>query len=203
MSNIYNELYKQPEYYWGFQPSATCYKVLQAMPPVKHLKLLDICCGEGKNSVFFARNGYDVTAFDLAEAGVEKTKRLADKVGVEVNVFKADIKEFRLTEKFDILFTTGALHYLPIELRAEIINNYKEFTADNGLHMFSVFVKKPFIAPAPEKETNAHKWISGELFTHYHDWKINYSAEEIFDCMSSGILHQHATNRILSQKIKY
>lgn len=68
--------------------------------------------------------------------------------------------------------------------------------------MFSVFVKKPFIPIAPEGESTAHTWLSGDLFTYYHDWRIDYCIEEIFDCMSSGIPHQHATNRILAKKVK-
>lgn len=78
--SIYEDLYKDPEYYWGVQPSAMCFRVLEFMPPTRHLKLLDIGCGEGKDAVFFARNGYDVTAFDISDAGVEKTKRLAEKI---------------------------------------------------------------------------------------------------------------------------
>lgn len=201
MKNIYDDKYRQEEYYWGSTPSATCYKVLQNTPPDKHLRLLDIGCGEGRNSVFFARNGYDVTAFDLAESGVEKTKRLADKIGVNVNVLKANINEFRLEEEFDILFSTGVLHYIPSELRREIFENYKKYTSKDGIHMFSVFVKKPFVEPAPEREVTAQKWISGELFTYYHDWKIDFCTEEIFDCMSSGIPHKHATNRILARRV--
>ncbi|MDQ7797418.1 MAG: methyltransferase domain-containing protein [Candidatus Edwardsbacteria bacterium] len=200
MSNIYDDIYKQEEYYWGFKPAPTCFKVLQALPPVKKLKLLDIGCGEGRNAAFFARNGYDVTAFDLADAGVEKTKKLADKIGVKVKVFKANINEYRLTDKFDIIFSVGTLQYIPKEFREEIITNYKDHTKENGIHMLSVFVKKPFIEPAPEGEKNSHKWISGELLTYYHDWMIEYSTEEIFDCMSSGIPHKHATNRVLARK---
>ena len=44
------------------------------MPPTRPLKVLDIGCGEGKDAVFFARNGYDVTAFDLSKEGIEKGK---------------------------------------------------------------------------------------------------------------------------------
>lgn len=201
MKNIYDEIYKQEEYDWGFQPSPTCYKVLQMMPPTKHLKLLDIGCGEGRNSVFFARNGYDVTAFDLAEAGVEKTKKLADRVGVNINVFKANVMEFRLSEKYDILFSVGVFHYIPKELREELFENFKEYTNVDGINMFSVFVRKPFIKPAPERESTAQIWVSGEMFSYYHDWKIDYCIEEIFDCMSSGIPHQHATNRMLAKKV--
>lgn len=48
----YEQKYNQNEYYWGVQPSPLCYKVLQYMPPVKHLRLLDVGCGEGKDAVF-------------------------------------------------------------------------------------------------------------------------------------------------------
>jgi tellurite methyltransferase len=198
--NPYDEKYDQESYYWGVTPSLTCFEVLKRMPPDRHIKLLVIGCGEGRNAVFFARNGYDVTAFDLSAGGVEKTKRLADKVSVEVNVFQADVNEYRLGEEFDVLFSTGILHYIPAGLRPEILENYKRFTSPNGLNVFSVFVKKPFIAKAPDWEITARKWISGELFTYYHDWRIEHCTEEIFDCMSSGIPHQHAINRIVARK---
>lgn len=202
MENIYERLYEQEEYYWGFRPSHMCYKILQALPPTRHLKLLDIGCGEGKDAVFFARNGYDVTAFDLAESGVLKTEKLAKKIGVNMRVFQADLTQYRLTQEFDILFSTGVLHYVPEEMREELFANYKEYTADDGIHMFSVFVEKPFISPAPEKEETAQRWISGQLFTYYHDWRVEYCTEEIFDCNSSGIPHQHATNEVLARKVK-
>lgn len=198
---IYEEEYKTPEYYWGTEPNKVCYQVLQWMPPNTHLKLLDIGCGEGKDAVFFARNGYDVTAFDVSDAGVEKTKRLAEKIGVHVDVFKADILDYRLDTHFDIIFSSGVLHYIKPDFRKEILDNYKQYTKQNGLHVLNVFVHKPFIAPPPEKETNAHNWYSGELLTHYHDWFIQDSSEVIFDCNSSGIAHRHAMTKIIAKKI--
>ncbi|TWH58106.1 Xre family transcriptional regulator [Desulfitobacterium sp. LBE] len=197
---IYEEEYKTQEYYWGIVPSKMCLRVLELMPPTTRLKLLDIGCGEGKDAVFFARNGYDVTAFDISDAGIEKTKHLADNAGIQVKVFKADILDYRLDTNFDILFSSGVLHYVKPQLREEIFSNYKQFTNPNGLHIFNVFVNKPFIDPPPEKEPTACKWVSGELFTHYHDWLIQECSEVIFDCDSSGILHQHAMNKMIAQK---
>jgi len=170
------------------------------MPPGRPLKLLDIGCGEGRNAVFFARNGYDVSAFDLSAKGVEKTQGLAKLAGVQIKTFVADLKEFRLQEEFDILFSTGVLHYIPPELRKEIFENYKSFTASGGVNVFSVFVKKPFIARAPDGEKTAQKWISGELFSYYHDWRIEFCTEEVFDCNSRGTPHQHAVNRVIARK---
>ena len=201
MSNPYDKRYDQQEYYWGTHPSPICFEVLKNLPPEKTLKLLDIGCGEGRNAVFFAHNGYNVTAFDTSGKGAEKTKMLADNASVTINIFTDDIKEFRLSEHFDILFSTGVLHYIPKELRREILETYKKFTNPGGLNVFSVFVDKPFIEKAPDAEATAHKWLSGELSTYYHDWLIEYSVEEIFDCMSSGEPHKHAVNRIIARKI--
>lgn len=198
---MYDDAYRTEGYYWGRRPSAMCFRVLELMPPDQPLRLLDIGCGEGRNAVFFALNGYHVTAFDLSPVGVEKTARMAAEVGVSLDLFTADLLAFRLSEPFDILFSTGTLHYLPPELCGEILGNYKRFTNPDGLHVFSVFVRKPFIPPAPDGEATAHAWISGELFTHYYDWRIEFCAEEIFDCTSGGVPHQHAMNRILARKV--
>ena len=200
MSNPYDERYNRPGYYWGKTPSAICYRVLRLLPPDRPLKLLDIGCGEGRNAVFFARNGYQVTAFDSSPKGVEKTKQLATDVGVPIETFVDNINNFRLTESFDVLFSTGVLQYVPSDERADLFKNYREYTYLGGLHVFSVFVHKPFIGEAPDAEKTAHKWISGELFTYYRDWKIDFCTEEIFDCMSSGVPHQHAVNRIIAKK---
>ncbi|UQZ35516.1 XRE family transcriptional regulator [Paenibacillus sp. PK3_47] len=197
---IYEETYKTKDYYWGTEPNKVCYQVLQLMPPARHLRLLDIGCGEGKDAVFFARNGYEVSAFDVTDAGIEKTRRLAEQAGVRLNVFKADILDYRLDTHYDIIFSSGVLNYIKPEFRTEIFENYKQHTNEHGLHVFNVFVHKPFIAPPPEKEPNAYKWYSGELLTHYHDWVITDSPEVIFSCKSTGIPHQHAMTKLIAQK---
>jgi len=75
--------------------------------------------------------------------------------------------------------------------------SYKKHTNPNGIHVLNVFVKKPFIESAPDHESTACKWISGELLTYYHDWFIQESSEVIFDCNSSGVPHKHAMNKIV------
>ena len=201
MKNLYDERYDQKDYYWGKVPSKICYRILDLMPPDKPLTLLDIGCGEGKNAVFLARNGYKVTAFDLSPKGVEKTKMMASEAGVSINVFQADINEYRLDNSYNIILSIGVLHYIPKNLREEILMNYKSHTTKGGLNVLGVFVKKPFIEKAPDREATAHKWISGELFTYYNDWEIEYCTEDIFDCMSSGVPHKHCIDRMIARKI--
>jgi tellurite methyltransferase len=201
MTNPYDERYQRPGFYWGKAPSESCYRVLKLLPPTRPLRLLDIGCGEGRNAVFFARNGYLVSAFDASSVGVEKTKLLVAEAAVEIEVQVGDICSYKLNGEFDVLFSTGVLQYVPQEMRGELFDDYRNHTTIGGLNVFSVFVEKPFIDPAPDAEPTAHKWHSGELFAFYRDWKIEYCSEAIFDCMSSGVPHKHAVNRVIARKV--
>ena len=119
MENKYENKYKNDRYYWGKTPSKMCYKLLELKPPERPLKLLDIGCGEGINSIFFARNGYKLLALDISSISIEKAKKMASEANVIIKLFKADINFFRLEYEFDILFSTGVLHYIPKELRID------------------------------------------------------------------------------------
>jgi len=92
------------------------------------------------------------------------------------------------------------LHYLPPEARKIRFEHYRQSTSSIGINAFSVFVRKPFIPSAPDAEGTSHPWRSGELMSYYWDWEIIYSTEEIFDCMSSGIPHKHAVNRLITRR---
>jgi len=196
----YEDDYRKNEYFWGVAPSTMCLKTLELLPPERPLKLLDIGCGEGKDAVFFARCGYDVSAFDISEAGLEKTKRLADKAGVHVRTFRANLCDYRLDENYDILYSSGVLHYIKPELRDEVMENYKAHINNNGLAALHVFVKKPFIiAPKGKEDHSSLYWKSGQLFTYFHDWYIEHCTEYVFNCNSGGIPHRHAANRLFAR----
>ena len=111
-----------------------------------------------------------------------------------------ELNTFRVNDHYDVVFSTGVLHSCDPVRREEITRNYQAHTADGGLHVLSVFVDKPFIAPAPDGDPNGYPWKSGELLGLYADWLIEWSVEEIFDCMSSGVPHKHAVNRVAARK---
>ncbi len=177
-----------------------CYEVMKLCPPVRPLRLLDVACGEGKDAVFFARNGYHVTAFDAAGSGLEKARRLSDRSGTEINFFQADMLDFRLEGEFDIIFCSGSLHYIPQRLRKEILENYQAHTSSGGLHALNVFVRKPFVKSPSDEREHRYKWLSGELFTYYSDWLITACGESIFDCMSGGTPHKHCMDTLYAIK---
>lgn len=83
-STQYEEFYRSQNYYWGITPNHLCYEILKLKPPIKPWRLLDIGCGEGKDAVFFARNGYQVDAFDITKTGLDKAEKLASFYNVQL-----------------------------------------------------------------------------------------------------------------------
>lgn len=198
----YEARYQTEDYYWGIVPNRFCYEIMKRKPPVKPLKVLDIGCGEGKDAVFLARNGYQVSAFDLTDAGLEKGRLLAEKCGTYVDFFKADVKDFRPTQDYDVIFSSGVFHFIPPALRAEVLESLQEHTKPGGLHTMNVFVEKSFVKESPDKDKDRYRWKSGELFTYYSDWLFHKMNEEIFDCNSGGIPHQHCMDVMIAEKVE-
>jgi tellurite methyltransferase len=198
----YDQVYAGREFYWGKKPSVMCDRVMEIIGPSAdfRLKLLDLGCGEGRNAVYFAQHDFEVVGLDLSLPGLEKTRRYAEEIGVHVETIHADIVGYELEDTYDVIFSTGTLHYLPPEVRSQRFQDYKDRTSPNGVNALSVFVKKPFIPRAPDAEATAYSYKSGELMGYYWDWEILYCVEEIFDCMSSGIPHKHAINRIIARR---
>ena len=199
----YEGKYKDEEYYWGIAPNKMCYEIMKLCPPIKPYRVLDIGCGEGKDAIFLAKNGYLVTAFDAAEAGIEKARELARLNHVEVDFFQADINEYTPNSTFDIIYSSGVLHYLSLDKRKKFFDNLKACTSPNGIIAVNVFVTKPFIDIAPdseEAEKQVEPWYSGELAYYYHDWLFHKHEEIISDCNSGGVPHKHCMDILIAEK---
>ncbi len=111
-SPFYDKRYAKRGFYWGKNPSAMCDRLMEIIRPSPqfHPKLLDLGSGEGRNAVYFAKNGFDVTAVDTSLPGLEKTKRYAEEVAVKVKTIHADITTYEPEDTYDVIFSTGALH---------------------------------------------------------------------------------------------
>ena len=198
MSKFYDEKYTNEDSFWGKLPSSMARIFFQQYLPNNNPKLLDIGCGEGRDSVFFAQNGCQVTGFDASEVGVKKSIALAKELNLQIHFFQADINQYRLDTEFEVIFSSGALHYIPLNLREEIIANYKQHSKAGGVHAHTVPVHKPFIPRDPTADSMEQDWRSGEILMYYHDWEIEFFAEEIQIDIKSG--YKFPINRVIARK---
>jgi len=133
---------------------------------VRGKKLLDIGCGLGEASVYFASLGADVTSSDLSQGMVDATAELANANGLSINPHIASAEDMRLSadKKFDIIYTGNLLHHVDIE---ETITRVKPHLASGG-----VFVSWDPLAYNPA--INVYRSIATDVRTpdeHPLRWK--------------------------------
>lgn len=100
MTNLWNERFNTTEYMYGEEPNAFIKKFAFQLDGLKNVAAF--AEGEGRNAVFLAKLGHDVTAFDYAASGLQKTVQLAQKNNVEVKTVQVDLLEGSVPdEEFD------------------------------------------------------------------------------------------------------
>lgn len=90
MNDFWNERFGTEEYAYGIEPNQFYKEQLQKLPLGKILFPAE---GEGRNAVFAAKHGWDVTAFDPSVEGKRKAEKLASKKGVSID-YRIDNYEF-------------------------------------------------------------------------------------------------------------
>jgi 2-polyprenyl-3-methyl-5-hydroxy-6-metoxy-1,4-benzoquinol methylase len=82
-AETWNKRFAGADYIFGTQ--ANTWLTHQASHLPQSGRVLAVADGEGRNSVWLAQQGYEVDAFDIADIGVEKARKLASTSGVSVN----------------------------------------------------------------------------------------------------------------------
>jgi ubiquinone/menaquinone biosynthesis C-methylase UbiE len=90
--------------------------ILSKLGDIKNKKILDLGCGAGEASVYFAKKGADVTAADISEGMLEIAKRLARKHNVTIHTKISSSDNIDLPdEKFDVVYAANLLHHVDIK----------------------------------------------------------------------------------------
>jgi 2-polyprenyl-3-methyl-5-hydroxy-6-metoxy-1,4-benzoquinol methylase len=98
----WNQRFGAAEYIFGTAPNAFLASHASLLAPGQ--RALCVADGEGRNSVWLAEQGLEVSAFDLSPVGVEKARKLARSRGVEVRYEVASVYGWRWPEaEFDLV----------------------------------------------------------------------------------------------------
>jgi tellurite methyltransferase len=196
------QIYLQEEYYWGKEPNQLAQRILDYIPrnEIKGKKVLDLGAGEGRDSVFLAKEGFDVLALDISPAGLDKAKRLANEMNTTIRTLEGDLNTFILPYKVDVIYSIGTLQYIHPNNRDKQFQHFKDNTLSNGLNVLFSFIEHPDIKIAPDWGKNEYLYQREELQSYYVDWETLFTEEIIFDCNSSGIPHRHAARIFIAGK---
>ncbi|HQX57771.1 MAG: class I SAM-dependent methyltransferase [Rhodoferax sp.] len=88
----WNQRFAHDGYLFGTEPNVYLREQLARLPATGHA--LCVADGEGRNSVWLARQGLQVQAFDISDVGVAKARKLAQDAGVQVDYQVADCDQW-------------------------------------------------------------------------------------------------------------
>lgn len=191
----FNRYYSNDACYWRLKPSKIVVEILKYK---KSGNVLDIGAGEGKNSIFLAKNGFNVTAVDVSKEAIKKLKEFALKENVKINILMEDIINFDFKEKYDIIISTAMLHFLRKEDIDKVIKSIKENTKEEGLNAITVFTEEN-----PNKNF-PYLFKINELKEAYNDWEVIRYKEFITPLEKhgeKGEWHSHEIAVIIVKKV--
>lgn len=90
---MWDERFSEPGFAYGTEPNAFLESEADRIPRGRVLSLAE---GEGRNAVFLADLGYEVTAVDSSSVGLAKAERLAAERGVSITTIHADLADFEI-----------------------------------------------------------------------------------------------------------
>lgn len=96
--------------------------------------VLDLGCGQGRDSIALSKMGYNVTGVDISEVGITQLMEKADKLDLDIKTVKSDIYTFPITG-FEIVVMDSMLHFYKkdVEKESNLVMRLAKELKSNGI----------------------------------------------------------------------
>jgi tellurite methyltransferase len=151
-------------------------EVLAAAKIVTPGKTLDLGCGNGRNSLWLAANGYDVTAWDknaMSIANVERIKAAEGLTNLQTKV--VDLNALSFEGEYDFILSTVVMMFLEAQTIPGLIANMQRCTKPGG---YNLIVAAMDTADFPCTVGFPFAFKEGELRDYYAGWdRLKYNED--------------------------
>lgn len=98
--NRWNQRYAEKELVWSAEPNRFLEREVTGL---EQGTALDLACGEGRNAIWLAEQGWEVTGVDFSDVGIEKGRAIAKRRNVDLEWVVADATEYEPRQTFDLV----------------------------------------------------------------------------------------------------
>lgn len=185
--NCYLEFLCKREDYFSkkYNMTATHSEVKNAVSIIPPCKVLDLGCGQGRNSLFLSLLGYDVTAWDHNPTSIQFLQDTATKENLPISTALYDINSANITQNYDFIVSTVVFMFLQRDAIPHIIQNMQQHTNSGGYNLIVAAMSTDDV-PCPMPFSFTFK--EDELKQYYQDWQLIKYSEEM------GELHKTDEN---------
>ena len=114
-------------------PASETFYLLQRWKNQGKQKFLDLGCGLGRHTVFFALNGFDVSAFDISENAVERTKNWANELNLNIDIKTGDMLDIPFgDESMDCILCMNVISHTDTKGTYKIADELKRVLKSGG-----------------------------------------------------------------------
>lgn len=161
-------------------------EILDAMAHVQPGKTLDLGCGNGRNSVYLAAQGFDVTAWDKNPASIANVEKIKSAEGLEnLDIAIKDLNALTFDGEYDFIFSTVVMMFLEAKTIPGLIANMQRCTKPGG---HNLIVAAMDTADYPCNVGFPFAFKEGELRDYYAGWDLLKYNEDV------GELHRTDAN---------
>ena len=165
------------------------------LPRLQKGDALDIAMGKGDNAVFLAKNGFNVTGFDISSKAIEKAKSLAKKEEVSLDISSCDLDMYLMgVLKYDTVIMTMFKPSVP-RYYAAIQSALKQ----GGVFLLESYNLSQMKEPIAKKESYKDIYFgSNEVLRHLSGLKILFYQEGLVEgshmvqCLAQKPIDRHA-----------
>ena len=134
----WNERYREPGFAYGTEPNDFLVSMVDRIP---HGKILSLCEGEGRNAVYLASLGCEVTGVDGSAVGLAKAQQLAAEQGVTITTIVADLAGYRIEPgQWDAIISCYC--HLPPAIRMPLHRSIVTGLKPGGVFILEAFTKQ-------------------------------------------------------------
>ena len=132
---MWDQRYSSKNYAYGSRPNDFLVSMIDKLPTGKILCLAE---GEGRNAVWLAEQGNEVTAVDASEVGLQKAQELAKTRGVKINTVHANLTGYDIgSQQWDAIISIFC--HLPAKLQQSVHRRCVEGLRVEGMMLLEAY----------------------------------------------------------------
>ena len=161
-------------------------EVLHAATKIAPGKTLDLGCGNGRNSLYLAANGFDVTAWDKNPMSIANLETVRQAEGLDnLHAKEVDLNSLSFDGEYDFILSTVVMMFLQADTIPGLIANMQRCTKPGG---WNLIVAAMDTDEYPCNVGFPFAFKQGELKEYYAGWEFDRYNEDV------GQLHRTDAN---------
>ena len=181
---FWNNKFSQADYFYGLNPNRFLASQINLLK--NHKKLLCLGEGEGRNAIFFAKNGFEVSAIDASNLGLQKLQNRAIEENLNIKTICMDLNDWEVKTKYDVI-VASYLHMYKNE-REKLFQKIEDSLNSNGYFIAEFFSTKQFSYKSGGPKDLDLLYTVEDFSNHFNLCKKNITEEIV--TLDEGIGHQ-------------